>query len=251
VAQEGLHSMKVNELKGVVIKIDLSKAYDRVNWLYIDIILTHIGFEVRFINWMMSYISTVSFVVLINETTSPFFHAERGLCHGCALSPLLFLLVVEGLSRAILEAKQAGDFSGIQFFVVLSITHLLFVGNILIFCGGSRRNWENLSNILNLFSRSMGMLVNDQKSSFSHNNLEDHEMVMVEDTCHFQQKGSGDSLKYLGFYLKPSDYKREDWIWLVGKLEKILSVWNLKWLSRADRLVLVKFVLEAIPIYWM
>ena len=49
VAQEGMHSIKVKHLQGVVIKIDLSKAYDRVNWLYIILLLTHLGFNVGFI----------------------------------------------------------------------------------------------------------------------------------------------------------------------------------------------------------
>jgi hypothetical protein len=54
VAQEALHSIKISKVKGVVLKIDLSKAYDRVSWLNIRILLTHLGFEVPFINWVMS-----------------------------------------------------------------------------------------------------------------------------------------------------------------------------------------------------
>jgi hypothetical protein len=44
VAQEGLHNVKIKKAKGVILKIDLSKAYDRVSWLYIRLILTHLGF---------------------------------------------------------------------------------------------------------------------------------------------------------------------------------------------------------------
>jgi hypothetical protein len=88
VAQEGLHSMKTKKLKGVVVKIDLSKAYDRVNWLFIRLLLTHLGFKVPFINWVMGCISSTSFAVLINGLASPFFHVERGLRQGFPLSPL-------------------------------------------------------------------------------------------------------------------------------------------------------------------
>ena len=52
-AQEGMHSININHLKGVVIKIDLSKAYDRVSWLYIRLLLTHLGFHIDFIRWIM------------------------------------------------------------------------------------------------------------------------------------------------------------------------------------------------------
>ena len=49
VAQEGLHSLKTRNTKGVVIKIDLSKAYARVCWLYLMMLLTHLGFGIDFI----------------------------------------------------------------------------------------------------------------------------------------------------------------------------------------------------------
>jgi hypothetical protein len=58
-------------------------------------------------------------------------------------------------------------------------------------------------------------------------------------------------MKYLGFHLKPNNYKKVDWLWLIEKLEKRLNIWSHKWLSKVGRLVLVKFVLEAIPVYWM
>jgi hypothetical protein len=78
VAQEALHSIKSRKLKGVVINIDLSKSYDRVSWLYIRMLLTHLGFELPFINWIMRCISTVSFAVLINGVASPFFPVNEG-----------------------------------------------------------------------------------------------------------------------------------------------------------------------------
>lgn len=106
VAQEAMHSIKTQKLKGVVLKIDLSKVYDQVSWIFLKLLLTHLGFGFSFINWIMSFITTVSFGVLINGAASPFFPAERGLRQGCPLSPLIFLLVLEGLSRALSEAKN-------------------------------------------------------------------------------------------------------------------------------------------------
>jgi hypothetical protein len=97
VAHEVLHGLKVKKQKGAIVKIDLSKAYDRVSWLYLRLFLTHLGFEVPFINLLMSCITTTSFVFPINGATSPFFHVERGLRQGFPLSQILFLLVVEGL----------------------------------------------------------------------------------------------------------------------------------------------------------
>jgi hypothetical protein len=167
IAQEGLHSMKTRSLKGAVLKIDLSKSYDRVSWLYIRLLLTHLGFDVPFINWVMNCLTSASFVVLINGSASSFFTSERGLRQGCPLSPLLFLLVAEGLNREITHAKSAGTFSGIKISHVLYLTHLLSMDDVLIFSGGSRREVEVLRNILSLFSKETGMQINDIKSSLS------------------------------------------------------------------------------------
>jgi hypothetical protein len=57
-------------------------------------------------------------------------------------------------------------------------------------------------------------------------------------------------LKYLGFFLKPNDYKVSDWIWLLQKIEKRVGHWSFRWLSLGGRLVLIKYVLQNIPVYW-
>jgi retron-type reverse transcriptase len=78
VAQEGLHRLKTKKEKGTILKIDLSKAFDRVNCSYIRLLLTHIGFDVPFIKWIMACISLISFAVLINGVASPFFISKKG-----------------------------------------------------------------------------------------------------------------------------------------------------------------------------
>ena len=77
--------MKTQNLKGAILKIDLSKAYDKVSWLYIHMLLIHLGFGIAFSRWIISCVTTVSFSVLINGVASPFFHAERGPRQGFPL----------------------------------------------------------------------------------------------------------------------------------------------------------------------
>ena len=78
VAQEALHSLKARNISGTVIKLDLSKAYDRVSWLYVRMLLIHLGFDIGFVRCIMGCISMASFAVLINGATSPFFKAKWG-----------------------------------------------------------------------------------------------------------------------------------------------------------------------------
>jgi hypothetical protein len=93
VAQEVFHTIKTKKIQDMVIKVDLSKAYDRVNWLYLRLLLMHVGFNLNFVKWDLSCVSTISFAILINGSTSDFFRPGRGLKQGC---PLITLVVSSG-----------------------------------------------------------------------------------------------------------------------------------------------------------
>jgi hypothetical protein len=95
------------------------------------------------------------------------------------------------------------------------------------------------------------MEINEGKSSLSTNFLIEEEQLVFRQNFPFEEKRIDDGLKYMGFILKPNDYRKEDWNWLLKKLEKRLKLWSQRWLSRAGRLVLVKSTWETIPVYWM
>jgi hypothetical protein len=95
------------------------------------------------------------------------------------------------------------------------------------------------------------MEINNQKSSITLSNLSEEDSLLISTRLPFRVFDLDEGLKYLGFQLKPNDYRKTDWWWLIAKLEKRLKCWSHRWLSRAGRLVLVKAVLEAIPVYWM
>jgi hypothetical protein len=90
-----------------------------------------------------------------------------------------------------------------------------------------------------------------KKSTINFASLEVDEIHYITSKLPFQVLELDVGLKYLGFQLNPNDYKKTNWMSLIAKLEKRLKVWSHKWLSRAGRLVLIKSVLEAIPVYWM
>ena len=79
VIQKGMHSMHVKSVKAIMIKIDLSKSYDRVTWVYLRVILAKMGFAGNFIAWVMSSLSSISFSLLINGVATNFFKSGRGL----------------------------------------------------------------------------------------------------------------------------------------------------------------------------
>eukprot|EP00253_Pinus_taeda_P028798 PITA_28798 len=215
-AQELLHSVQSKNLKGMILKVDLSKAFDRASRLYIRMLLTHLGFPYMFIKWIMSCISDVPYSVLLNGTPTPFFTAERGLRQGCPLSPLLFLLVMEGLSRLKGAEHRRGKIT--ECFRPLP--------------EGYRQ-------------------INVHKSTLTAIGCSQHEVHFTLCWFPFSTHPMEEGLKYLGFRLKPGGYKIEDWIWLIVKVEKRLNVLYNRYLTQAGRLTLIKAVLEATRVYWM
>ena len=99
----------------------------------------------------MSCIKEVSYSVLLNGVATSFFLSERGLRQECPLSPLLFLLIMEVLRRAIIAACNRKQLAVIKISENCYLTHLLFVDDILIFLNGSIGDTIVLQNILTLF----------------------------------------------------------------------------------------------------
>jgi len=79
VAHESIHNIYQKKQKALIMKIDLKKAFDNVDWDYLRIILISVGFGINLTNWMMSCVTSTNLSVLINGEASRFFKSEKGL----------------------------------------------------------------------------------------------------------------------------------------------------------------------------
>lgn len=92
----------------------------------------------------------------------------------------------------------------------LYISHLVIVDNILIFYDGTHRDVDKLSQGITLLKRAYVMIISEDKFTISWDNLDNQELRFLSNRFNFQIKNMDDDLNYLGFYLKPKYYRKND-----------------------------------------
>jgi hypothetical protein len=159
IANECLDSRLRSGEPRVMCKMDLEKAYDHINWDFLLYVLRRCGFGGKWCSWIAYCISFVRFSVLVNGSSNGFFSSSRGLRQGDPLSPLLFVFVMEALSRMISTVVSGGLLEG---FIVGNATfsHLLFVDDTLIFCNARPSQLRYLRSFFLLFEVASVLKVN-------------------------------------------------------------------------------------------
>lgn len=123
--------------------------------------------------------------------------------------------------------------------------------DVVIFGKGNLKEWEKIWDLINLFSRATGMTVRRRRSFFLYNIIQEEELQSLKAMFPIEFIPLNEGFKYLGYFLKPNNYKKADWLWLLKKVETKIKHWTHRWLSLGGRLVLVKSVLESILVYWL
>lgn len=163
--------MKHKKIPSMVMKLDLSKAYDMSSWLNMILLLLHVGFSVHVVKWIMGCLTPVYFEIIINGLASKFSTPSTSLRWGCPISPFLLLVITKESNRAILEAMWEGAIYRVLSRREISLTYLLFIEDVL-FINGSSREAKNLKEILYLYYQYIGMAVNFSKFTISFNSME-------------------------------------------------------------------------------
>ena len=140
----------------------VGKAYDHVSWDFLLYMLKRCGFGAKWCSWISFCISSVRFSVLINGSPEGFFDNSRGIWQGDPLSPL-FVFVMEALSRMLSAGINDGLLEGFKVGNV-TVSHLLFADDTLIFCRDSPDQLAYLRGIFLLFEAASGLKVNLAKS---------------------------------------------------------------------------------------
>ncbi|KAL0287479.1 UNVERIFIED_CONTAM: hypothetical protein Sradi_7124100 [Sesamum radiatum] len=166
-AQELIHSLESHRPDAnVVFKLDMAKAYDRVSWEFVYQVLQRKGFPQRWIGLVANAISHCWFSVLVNGEHAGFFDSTRGLRQGDPLSPALFVLAADYLSRGLEQLFAAHPTMFYQAPSLIRVSHLAYADDLMIFTTTCRQNMELLRDFLRAYERVSGQLINGSKSSF-------------------------------------------------------------------------------------
>ena len=160
-----MHARKKGKKGTLALKLDISKAYDRVEWQFLQGIMEKMGFPPMWIERVMSCITTPSFSILVNGKPYGMIHPSRGIQQGDPLSPYLFLLCVEGSTTLLEEAKLEGRIKGVSISRgAPRVTNLLFADDSLLFCQAIQNEGQAIVEILQKYAKASAKCINLEKS---------------------------------------------------------------------------------------
>ncbi|GJS59198.1 RNA-directed DNA polymerase, eukaryota, reverse transcriptase zinc-binding domain protein [Tanacetum coccineum] len=235
--------------KRVAFKIDIQKAYDTVNWEFLEKILGGFGFHGLMIKWIMQCVTTDAFTLNINGERIGYFKGGRGLRHGDPISPYLFTMIMEIFSLILLrEIEREPQFQYHFGCKSIKLSHVCFVDDLLVMCHGDLISVKVIKKALDSFSAYSGLIPNNSESIVFYGSMNEEEKNAICSVLPFAIRNM--SVRYLGVLLIDKRLGVKECGCLLDKIKNRIRNWKNKYLSYAGRLQLIDVVLESIHVYW-
>uniref|UniRef100_A0A803Q614 Reverse transcriptase domain-containing protein n=1 Tax=Cannabis sativa TaxID=3483 RepID=A0A803Q614_CANSA len=232
-----------------IMKIDLSKAYDMVDWEFVEDLLRVLCFPSWFISWIMTCLKGTNYHPRLNERIQGSFKGKKGLRQGDPMSPLLFVLIMDYLTRLLRQSSKEKGFGFHRLCKNLRLMNLCFADDLVIFCKGNLNSIRLTQDAFERFCNDTGLSANTLKSHIYFGGVRDEIKSKILNIVKIEEGGF--PLKYLGVNLRPTKWKAEDCGIILDKLNKNLKYWVSRNLSFAGRAQLIHSVLLAIRNFWM
>jgi len=249
VANEIVDEARKLQKELLLFKVDFEKAYDTVDWGYLDEVMNKMGFPSLWRKWIKECVGTAKASVLVNGSPTDEFPLARGLRQGDPLSPFLFLLAAEGFNVLMECLSQNNLFSGYQVGsnAETTVSHLQFADDTLILGDKSWVNVRAMRATLLLFQSLSGLKVNFSKSYLVGVNVASS--WLAEAAMVLSCKVGSIPFVYLGMPIGGTTRRLSFWEPLLNRIKAKLSGWSSNHLCFGSRLILLKFVLSSLPVY--
>ena len=249
IANEVVDEARKMKKELLLFKVDFEKAYDSVDWGYLDVVMHRMAFPVLWRKWIKECITTATASVLVNGSPTGEFPLKRGLRQGDPLSPFLFLLAAEGLNVLMKSVMDNHLYKGYEVGTSNSVvvSHLQFADDTLLLGTKSWANVRALRAVLTLFAEMSGLKVNFHKSLLVGINIGDS--WLIEAASILNCKVGKIPFLYLGLSIGGDPRRLSFWEPVMNVVKSRLSGWQSRFLSFGGRLVLLKSVLFSLPVY--
>jgi len=231
------------------IKIDISKASDSVQWSFLINTLTAMHFPEMFIHWIRLCITTPSFSVQVNGELAGFFQSSRGLRQGCALSPYLFVICMDVLSKLLDKVVGIGRIGYHPHCKRMGLTHLSFADDLMILTDGQCRSIEGIIEVFDLFSKWSGLKISMEKSTIFSAGLSSTSRAQLH--THFPFEVGELPIRYLGLPLVTKRLSSVDYAPLIEQIRKRIGSWSSRFLSFAGRFNLISSIIWSSCNFWL
>ncbi|XP_071695868.1 uncharacterized protein [Rutidosis leptorrhynchoides] len=249
IVNESIDFLKANNQKSLLFKVDFEKAFDCLNWDFILEVMRCMGFGCKWRKWILSCLNIASISILFNGSPTKEFSLSRGVRQGDPLSPFLFILAAEVLNILSKAAIENGLFKGTEIGAdKVLISHLQYADDTIFLGKWSRENVYSLRNLLKCFELASGLKVNFQKSCIYGIGVDFEEVSHVASRVGCQVGVF--SFTYLGLPIGSKMLKLNYWSPVIEKIKGRLSDWRMRTLSFGGRVVLIKSVLNSLPLYY-
>ncbi|XP_010530574.2 PREDICTED: uncharacterized protein LOC104807150 isoform X3 [Tarenaya hassleriana] len=234
--------------KSAMIKIDIRKAFDSLEWGTIIQLLKAMSLPPRFTRWIEVCISTPKFSISVNGDLAGYFKGRKGLRQGDPLSPYLFIMAMEILSRMLDRSIMEGKIQPHYRCKSPLISHLSFADDIIIFSKGDVQSLMEVKRVLHDFSNLSGLQINPEKSELFLAGCSIDEQIAISTAVGI---GMGHlPVRYLGVPLSPTRLSKTDYLPLLQKVKSKLTNWQTKFLSSMGKIQLITTVIYGLVNSW-
>ncbi|XP_078173371.1 uncharacterized protein LOC144567180 [Carex rostrata] len=245
-AQQTLHQAEQQDTPIGIFKADIHKAFDTVSWEFLIAILHNLGFPTNWLAWIQNAVLKGSSQVIINGLLGKRIELKRGVRQGDPLSPFLFIMAMDFLTRWLSKLVLSGAW-------ILPYANmkpcLLYADDAMIFFKPETRSIQMIKIVFTIFKQISGLAISFQKSEIAMVRIQQEQATQLASQMGCQLAKF--PITYLGLPLSSKRLTRTAYHPLIQRFYKRLEGWAAKLLSIAGRLVLINGVLSALPVYYM